>query len=36
MDQILATQPFPRPGAGVRWVRREFTVNIDYRARPGG
>lgn len=36
MDQILDTQPFPRPGAGVRWVRREFTVNIDYRARPGG
>lgn len=36
MDQILATQPFPRPGAGARWVRREFTVNIDYRARPGG
>ena len=33
-DQILATQPFPRPDAGARWSTREFTVNIDYRARP--
>lgn len=33
MDQILATQPFPRPDAGARWSTREFTINIDYRAR---
>ena len=33
MDQILATQPFPRPDARARWSTREFTINIDYRAR---
>lgn len=33
MDQLIATQPFPRPDAGTRWTTREFTVNIDYRAR---
>lgn len=35
LDQITATQPFPRPDPGTRWSRREFTVNIDYRARGG-
>ncbi|RZJ24721.1 MAG: energy transducer TonB [Brevundimonas sp.] len=33
MDQIVAAQPFPRPDAGTQWSTREFTVNIDYRAR---
>lgn len=33
LDQITATQPFPRPAPGARWSMRDFTVNIDYRAR---
>jgi protein TonB len=33
LDQIAATQPFPRPAPGARWSLRDFTVNIDYRAR---
>lgn len=33
LDQITTTQPFPRPASGARWSRRDFTVNIDYRAR---
>lgn len=33
LDQITATQPFPRPAPGARWSLRDFTVNIDYRAR---
>lgn len=32
LDQIVATQPFPRPAPGARWSLRDFTVNIDYRA----
>lgn len=32
LDQITATQPFPRPPATTRWSLRDFTVNIDYRA----
>lgn len=35
MDQIASTQPFPRPEPGARWASREFTVNMDYRTRPG-
>lgn len=35
LEQIMSTQPFPRPDAGARWASREFTVNIDYRTRPG-
>jgi len=33
LDQIAASQPFPRPASGARWSLRDFTVNIDYRAR---
>lgn len=32
LEQITATQPFPRPAPGARWSVRDFTVNIDYRA----
>lgn len=35
LDQIAATQPFPRPPAGTTWTRRPFTVNIDYRVAAG-
>lgn len=36
LDQIANTQPFPRPDAGARWTKRDFTVNIDYRAARTG
>ena len=31
LDQITATQPFPRPPADVEWRLYPFTVNVDYR-----
>lgn len=35
LDQIAATQPFPRPGAGAEWRLYPFTVNVDYRDARG-
>lgn len=31
LDQIQATQPFPKPEPGATWRTRTFTIRIDYR-----